>query len=615
MALSLALWVALPLMLAAALPQTAGADVPLQTSPSWESTPNNHVATGGGWADLDGDGWLDLVAANGNDILRQTIVVYRNNGDGTLPLDPTWNSADIDYHGHLDIGDINGDGWPDVAVGVYLGPSGFGSPGRAKVYFGNGAGGFSPTPDWTSAEEFYCFSVALGDADGDGDLDLACACGDDYYNNPERQRIFFNEGGMLEATPSWVSDEVAYALDVFWGDVDQDGDLDVAFCGTSTPMRVYLNHQTTGGGIATTASWESGDSPQYGNTTAFGDWNGDGFPELAVADNNQLGGAGRFKVYANDGGTLGATPAWTSNQSGYGSHVSWCDIDRDGGFELVTGQWWGPVRIYDNIGADLTGDPVWTSNTTTVIENLFWGDVDNVGLHGGALSIAGGDGARTFFPLGYAPVRSVDEVRVDGAPLDPGDYTVHSAYGWISLATPPPPGQNNVEIDFSYSNHLDLGVTNWDNNRGNLLFLNMSLASAEPPPGGPPEGETFADRAPTLSAAVFAARPNPAARLTHVRYDGPAVQHAELDIVDATGRRVRTLHRGPLTGELRLWAWDRRDDNGVRQPSGVYFAHLRAESAREFAGVSGMGSGSGGATGSPTGGGTGTRTIRLLMVD
>lgn len=588
--------VILLLFLASMLPSTAPADVPLETAPVWESAPNNHVATGGGWADLDGDGWLDLVAANGNDIYRQTIVVYGNNGDGTLPLDPTWSSTDPDYHGHLDLGDINGDGWTDVAVGVYLGPSGFGSPGRAKVYFGNGAGGFSATPDWTPAESFYCFSVALGDADGDGDLDLACACGDDYYNHPERQRIFYNEGGVLEANPAWVSDEVDYALDVFWGDVDQDGDLDVAFCGTSTLMRVYLNGQTTGGGIATTASWESADTPQYGNTTAFGDWNGDGFPELAVADNNQLGGAGRFKVYANSGGALGTTPAWTSNQGGYGSHVSWCDIDRDGEPELATGQWWNAVRIYDNTGGDLTGDPVWTSSTTTVIENLFWGDVDNVGLHGGALSIASGDGARTFFPLGYAPVRSVDEVRVGGSPLEPGEYVVHAAYGWISVGTPPPPGQSNVEIDFSYSNHLDLGVTNWDSDRGNLLFANMSLAAAEPPPGRAPAGG-----APGLSAAVFTARPNPSARFTHVRYQGPALAHAEIDIVDAAGRRVRTLHRGPLTGDLRLWAWDRRDDRGVRQPSGVYFAHLRAAP--------------GSASGDAPGASSGSRSVRLLMVD
>ncbi len=553
-------WVAALLALAGlCLASASQAEIPLDPDPIWESTPNNHVATGGAWADIDGDGWLDMVVANGNDIYRQQVVIYHNNGDGTLPANPTWSSSDIDYHGHLDIGDINGDGMPDVAVGVYIGPGGFSEPGRVKVYLNNGAGAFSASPDWI-AEDIYSFSVALGDADGDGDLDLACACGDDYYNHAERQRIFFNDNGVLESSPSWVSDEVDYALDVFWGDVDQDGDMDVAFCGTSAPMRVYLNAQTTGGGIATTASWENTDLPQYGNTTAFGDWNGDGFPELAVADNSQLGGPGKFKVYGNSTGALGATPAWNSNSGGYGSHVSWCDLDLDGDPELGCGRWWGNVFIYENTGGDLTGSPAWTSNTVTVIENMFWGDVDNTWLRPGGLTVSSGDGVRTFFPLGHAPVRSIDEVRVDGLPLDPDEYVVHLANGWVSLATPAPTGAGNVQIEYTYSTHLDLGVTNWDSSVGNLLFQNTSPASAPTP-------ET--------STIAFSAYPNPVAGRTFLRYRGLPSEQASLRVVDANGRLVRTLHNGPIGGEMTLWEWDRRGDRGARQPSGVYFAHLQ----------------------------------------
>ena len=37
------------------------------------------------------------------------------------------------------------------------------------------------------------------------------------------------------------SQEIDTALDVCWDDVDHDGDMDVPFCGSSTPMRVYIN--------------------------------------------------------------------------------------------------------------------------------------------------------------------------------------------------------------------------------------------------------------------------------------------------------------------------------------------------------------------------------------
>jgi hypothetical protein len=553
------------LVLLGLVPAVTQALMPLETTPSYISTANGHVATGGAWADVDGDGWIDMVVSNGNDMARQTLVIYHNHGDGTLPLDPTWSASDIDYHGHLDVGDVNGDGLVDVAVAVYIGPAGFSEPGKVKLYLNNGAGAFHTTPDWVSADPVYCFSLALGDADGDGDLDLACACGDDYEDSPERQRIFFNNGGTLETTPSWQSTEISYALDVTWGDVDQDGDLDLAFCGASVPMRVYLNGQTQGLGIATTASWQSTDLPEEGNTATFGDWNGDGFPELAVADNYQMGGDGYFKVYANHAGTLGTTPTWHSANGGYGSHASWIDLDRDDDLDLITGRWWGHCAIYENSGLTLTTSPVWSSTTNSVVENMFWGDVDNGALRDTGRTIASGDGARTFFPLGTVPVYSVDGVWVDDVLQPQSAYAVHLGNGWISMATPPPTGSSNVSIHYTYSTEYDLGVTNWDSSIGNYVFFNTGALT------GVPE----------LAQAVQAlrAQPNPLIQTTWLGYAGPRAEQARLSILDVNGRLVRRLHDGPIDGERVSWQWDRRDDGGRRVASGTYFARLEAGSS------------------------------------
>jgi hypothetical protein len=540
---------------------SAFAVVTLETTPYYQSSPLSHVATGGAWADTDGDGWLDMVVANGNDIYRQNLVVYRNDGTGNFPSTPSWSSGDIDYHGHLDMGDIDGDGFIDVAVAVYIGPAGFSQPGKVKVYSGApGSGFFYINPTWESDIDFYCFSLALGDADGDGDLDLACAAGESYNIISDRQKIFYNIDGSLETTPSWESDELGYALDVAWEDVDLDGDLDLAVCGIDSPNRIYLNRQTEGGGIPTTADWTSTDPLNNGNTAAFGDWNDDGYLEFAVADNNQLGGYGKFKVYENNMGLMTTTPEWTSNSSGYGSHVSWVDIDLDFDPDLAAGRWWGAVRLYENTGGDLTGSPAWTSSTNSVIENCFWGDVDNDALVSGGTTIATGDGARTFVKLARNPVRSVDGVWVGGDILLPDGYCVHLEKGWVSFATPPSVGQI-IEVRFTYSLDLDLGVTNWDSSIGNYVFRNT---------GSPTSAGDFA-----ASSMLLDASPNPFRGSTVFSYRGPESANSRLEIFDVRGRRVRDLHTGSVSS-LQSWEWNGRDDRGQALAGGIYLAKFRS---------------------------------------
>ncbi|MGD2111279.1 MAG: VCBS repeat-containing protein, partial [Phycisphaerae bacterium] len=61
------------------------------TSPDWVSS-DTPYSTGGALVDMDHDGWLDFVVGNGNDIRREKLSVYYNNGDGTFPLTPNWQA-------------------------------------------------------------------------------------------------------------------------------------------------------------------------------------------------------------------------------------------------------------------------------------------------------------------------------------------------------------------------------------------------------------------------------------------------------------------------------------------------------------------------------------------
>jgi hypothetical protein len=528
--------------------------ISLPPLPDWESTPNGQYGTGLGVGDLDGDGWVDLVVANGNDMARQKVSVYRNQGNGTYAVSPTWSSSDIDYHGHLDLADVDGDGHLDCAVAVYLGAGGFTAPGKVKLYRGNGDGTFSSTPVWQSSDSFYCFSLAFGDMDMDGRPDLACATGDDYYDHAERRRIYHNVGGVLESAPSWQSSESEYSLDVTWADLNGDGALDVAFAGSSCPSRIYFSQ---GGVIQTTAGWTSSDASFYANTIAAGDVNGDGLVDLAVADNNQLGGGGRFKLYANPGAASPATiPLWQSNQSGYGSHVSFIDIDEDGDLDLATGMWWGPVRIYENIGGSLQSDPAYTSSTDSVIENEVWEDVDNDGLQLGLDATFLAAPSRRLFYLPQKPVRKLLTVTVAGLVVDPATISLDPEDGWFILPSVPATGAE-VRVSYVSTCDVDLVLSNWDTSEGEYLFRNTR---------NPLDVAGFASQ----TAAPLRVGPNPSDGPVRIWIAGGGeAVHGFCEVLDPLGRRLRVWreNRGDFV-------WDGSDESGRTVPAGVYWVRL-----------------------------------------
>jgi len=532
--------------------------VPFNTTPDWTSTDISSVSTGGAFADIDQDGWLDFIVANGNDISRQKLAVYYNDGAGNFPATPNWQSSDIDYHGHLDVGDVNADGYPDVAVSVYIGAAGFSQPGKVKLYMNN-AGTLSSNPDWISHDAVYTFSCAFGDADGDGDLDLAVSGGESYNNNPEQLRIYYNNGGMLDSLPGWKSQSSIYSYDVNWADFDNDGDLDVVFAGESYPNRIFENF---GDSISTTPTWQSTDASQYANSLFVGDINNDSFIDLAISDNSQLGGSGKFKLYQNNQGTMNTTPFWTSSFSGYGSGIMLADIDNDTDLDLLTGGWWQPCRIYLNTNGNFNVNPEYTSTSSSVVEAIGCGDVDKDALQEVQESFIS-DGARKLFYLPRTPLQQLKRVIVGTDTLLYNDYCYDLECGWISLKTQPDSGITvTFEADISWD--LDMGITNWDQNKGNYLFYNNS-------------NPVFVENEKTIPGnfVLYQNYPNPFNPITKIKYSIPSnvkreTQYVSLKVYDVLGNEVATLINEEIpAGEYEL------EFSGANLSSGVYFYQLR----------------------------------------
>ncbi len=540
--------------------------IPLPSTPTWISIDNDY-STGGALYDVTMDGWIDYCTGNGNDMASNTNAIYVNR-TGTLESSASWRSTESGYFSHIYIGDVNNDGRPDMAV-AYLGAGG-GNQGPTRIYRNNGSG-LDRTAWWTSADRYNSFDVAFGDVDLDGDLDVALACGDAYSNLRSPTRVYRNNGGTIETTPYWMSRDSTPGDACRWVDLDNDGYLDL-IVGYRRKLAVFKNISGT---LELTASWSTAE-PGWILRIAVGDYNKDGYKDIAVASNGQLSGdQSRIEVYRNSNGTLQTPPAYIMlTSTRYCSCVEWGDPNNDGWLDLAAGGWWEPVVVFENNAGTINTTPAWnySAGSNLVCETVMWNDVRNRFLVPTS-DFKSGNGTRKLFYFNNHPIQSFQEVRVNGTPVPLSDFTYDPLTGWVSFKNAPPSGSNNIEIRYTYSRNPDLGVTNWVRSQGNLLFSNTAAVTEDP-------------RLALNDNGVLTISPNPFNRKTDIRVKlqniqkqeaGSKKQEAFLKIYDINGRTVKSFN---LTSDFlhltSVVTWDGSDDSGQKLPGGVYFIDLRA---------------------------------------
>jgi hypothetical protein len=218
-------------------------------------------------ADFNGDGHLDLavVATFGADVS-----ILLGQGDGTFVADSPATFAVGGDPVAIATADFNGDGNADLVVTN----SGDGS---VSVLLGHGDGTFQSQIVLTIPDEPDLTPIAVGDFNGDGIPDFAV--GDAEYDDIY---VFLGINGLTFQPPVAYTVGVA-PFGIVAADFQGTGHLDLAVTnlGDST-VSLLLNQGDGSGTFQTQVTFPAGSTPLG---IAAGDLNGDGLPDLAVANN------------------------------------------------------------------------------------------------------------------------------------------------------------------------------------------------------------------------------------------------------------------------------------------------------------------------------------------
>lgn len=332
------------------------------------------------WAgDINGDGYGDVVAGSKGYSNGQTdegaVLVFHGSSGGvssTASIVLESNQANAQMGGSVaGAGDLNGDGYSDLVVGVLKYSNGQTAEGAAFVYKGS-ATGVSSTANMVlesnqSNAGMGSSVAAAGDVNGDGFGDLVVGAAT-YDNGQTDEGVVFVYHGS-----SWgISGIPAVTLEVNQanallggsvssaGDVNADGYSDLLIGasaydnGQTDEGAVFLYHGSSGGlsGTATTVLECNQAGAGFGTSLAcVGDLNGDGYSDLAVGatsySNGQSNEGAGFVYYGSSSGisnTASATLEVDQASANLGSSLSAAgDINGDGYSDLAIGAY-----LYDN---------------------------------------------------------------------------------------------------------------------------------------------------------------------------------------------------------------------------------------------------------------------------
>jgi hypothetical protein len=411
-------------------------------------------------ADFNGDGFQDLIVpvcpggCNGN----SGFALLLSDGAGGYQTPATFSTSTSEA-AFVIAGDFNGDGKPDVAL--ISGCDATCSGDAVSVFLNTGNGTFAAGVV-SELGGLVPLAAATGDFNGDGKLDIAvlnqCQTPSTCGTEASVAVLLGNGDGTFQPA---VTTPVAPNRSAFWlaaADLNHDGRTDLVVTETDTDdvnessaqaAQVLLSNGdgtfALGGNFLT--GGDAGGAQEgggLGSTVAIGDVNGDGIPDLVVANNCDLDVVGGVVVdvacangaigvlLGNGDGTFQAATVTVVPDANFDG-ISLADVNADGKLDIVASVGSGIVVFLGNGNGTFQNPTTYSGGTSGGTNQMAIADLRN---DGGADVVQSGSQLTIFYDQGFTLPSSTTTLQSSLNPSSYGQIVTFTATVTSTSGTP-----------------------------------------------------------------------------------------------------------------------------------------------------------------------------------